>query len=644
MDRTRKHEGIGDGEETYIGLENELKHAEGVLWGNMMGAFGALYAMRARIFAKVPEEYIVDDFFQTMSVIESGHEAIVDLDAVCYEAVSVELEEEFRRKRRIAIGDFQNLVHFRNLHLPGRGASRNVFAFWSHKGLRWIGPLLILAAMGTCSILAVLEPLYLVPLVGFIVSLGAAFSDILIGAVSSRTYCKPFRYIRYFYAMNAAMFAGFVSLLRGGKEQHLGTHQASRGTTQLPGFRINREIMSKPSILVTHPWMGRGGSEATAMWTLQALQDDYEVTFITASPVDWDELNDAYGSSVDPDRIRLVRAPRLPTVDSPLKLVQAQLRLFERFCRSRAKSFDLCVSAYNPVDFGTPGIQLIGDFSFSEEMRKLLYSHVDRSFHHRETPLRRLYLWFAKVIGVDSLPLRERRDLVLANSEWSRAHLETEFGVPRSPVIYPPVILPRAEKETVRDPLGFVCLGRVVPEKEIERVIEIIEAVRENGVPATLRLIGSLDDSPYAQKIARMVDGVDWIQTEGFLSLERKQEILASQTFALHACRIEAFGIAVAEMASMGCVPIVPSTGGAREIVGHEELHFQSNEEAVSKILALVRNPDRVEQLRRELPAQMDRFGPEVFMKELREHVLEFPGFSPPSPDVASSKGLPAYQ
>ena len=217
MDRTRKHEGIGDGEETYIGLENELKHAEGVLWGNMMGAFGALYAMRARIFAKVPEEYIVDEFFQTMSVIESGHEAIVDLDAVCYEAVSVELEEEFRRKRRIAIGDFQNLVHFRNLHLPGRGASRNVFAFWSHKGLRWIGPLLILAAMGTCSILAVLEPLYLVPLVGFIVSLGAAFSDILIGAVSSRTYCKPFRYIRYFCAMNAAMFAGFVSFLRGEK-------------------------------------------------------------------------------------------------------------------------------------------------------------------------------------------------------------------------------------------------------------------------------------------------------------------------------------------------------------------------------------------------------------------------------------------
>lgn len=48
----------------------------------------------------------------------------------------------------------------------------------------------------------------------------------------------------------------------------------------------------------------------------------------------------------------------------------------------------------------------------------------------------------------------------------------------------------------------------------------------------------------------------DWITPTGFLDLEAKQAILARQTYGLHACRIEAFGIAVAEMASMGCVPL----------------------------------------------------------------------------------------
>ncbi|HKK89632.1 MAG TPA: glycosyltransferase, partial [Saprospiraceae bacterium] len=43
------NEEIGSEEEYYIGRENQTKHAEGVLWGSMMGAFGACYAIRAAL-------------------------------------------------------------------------------------------------------------------------------------------------------------------------------------------------------------------------------------------------------------------------------------------------------------------------------------------------------------------------------------------------------------------------------------------------------------------------------------------------------------------------------------------------------------------------------------------------------------------
>lgn len=384
-------------------------------------------------------------------------------------------------------------------------------------------------------------------------------------------------------------------------------------------------MSQKLSILVSHPWMGRGGSEATAMWTLEALQDDYTVTFVTASPLDWDELNGAYGSHVDSEKIAVIKAPALPGVDGPSKLVLWQQRYFEKFCHRIAGDYAVCLSSYNPVYFGRPGIQLLGDFSFSEGMRKRLYIHGEQDFKHRESIVRKLYLALGGLFGVKRPPLAERGDLILSNSRWCVDQLAQYFDIPESTVIYPPVVLPAAALETERDPFGFVCLGRVVPEKEIERIIRILAALREKGYPVTLKLIGNLDDSDYSRHLSQILEPhAGWIEPVGFLELEEKQRILSGQTFAIHACRIEAFGIAVAEMASMGCVPMVPATGGAVEIVPRTELQYETDGEAVSKLIDLIENPGNVKALRGELLARVGQFGPQVFMRELREHVLKF--------------------
>jgi len=401
----------------------------------------------------------------------------------------------------------------------------------------------------------------------------------------------------------------------------------------------------RPRLLVTHPWMGRGGSEATAMWTLQALQDDCELTFATASPMDWAELNAVFGTRVDPARLVCLRAPRLPGVDSPLRLAYAQTRLFQRWCRRLAPAYDLCLSAYNPLDFGRPGVQVIGDFSFSETMRKRLYVQSEAELRHRDGPLRRTYLAFGRALGGPERPLSERGDLVLANSAWSARQLEEHFGLVGCPVLHPPVVLPAPARsgpvpdgggggETAatsvtevpaRDPLGFACLGRVVPEKEIERIVAILKAVRAAGPPVTLRLVGRFGDDAYSERIRALVEAEgDWIRCEGFLTLTEKQALFTSLSFALHACRIEAFGIAVAEMASLGCVPLVPDTGGAGEIVPHSELKYGSEEEAVARILALIENPERVAELRSALVQSVARFSPEHYAEGLRRHLALF--------------------
>lgn len=386
--------------------------------------------------------------------------------------------------------------------------------------------------------------------------------------------------------------------------------------------------MKRTTVLVAHPWMGRGGSEATAMWTLAALREDYDVTFVTSAPLrdaDWSALNAAYGTSVDPGDLRVVRAPALPTVNGPRRLPHLQIRWFERFCHRLAPGFDLCLSAYNPIYFGKPAIQLVGDFSFSEEMRRRLQYRETEPLHHRATPLRTAYLALGSAIEVAKPPLREWGDLVLANSQWAAAQLEEHFQIVRPGVLHPPVPLPSAPAGGDRDPFAFVALGRVVPEKEIERMITILARVRAQGFPVTFTLVGDLGDSDYSRGIADLASRHgDWIDTPGFLHLPRKQSVLASHTFALHACRIEAFGIAVAEMAAMGCIPFVPSSGGAGEIVPFPELQFADEDEAVAKITALLRDPARVHELAAAMPGQVVRFAPTRFAERLRAIVLEF--------------------
>lgn len=216
LDRVREHAGIGDQEEAYIGIENQVKFAEGVLWGRLMGAFGACYAMRARLFTPVPPEHIVDDFYLTMSCLEQGADAIVDPGAVVHEAVSTDIREEFRRKRRIAAGNFQNLARFWHFLQPWHSDPATTFAFWSHKGLRWTGPLLLIAAFASCVALAFREVFYLLPLAGF-AALGLAAALDARTAGRGRRSFKPFRFARYFLSMNLALFRGWLDYLRGPK-------------------------------------------------------------------------------------------------------------------------------------------------------------------------------------------------------------------------------------------------------------------------------------------------------------------------------------------------------------------------------------------------------------------------------------------
>lgn len=206
-----RKDGISYQEQSYIQRENLIKFYEGQLWGTMMGAFGACYAIRADLFPSIPRNFFMEDFYITLFVIEKGRKSIADPDAKAYEDVSNAIQEEFKRKIRISAGNFQNLAVFWPLILkPFSGAG---FSFLSHKVLRWIGPFLLITALITNVFLFNSHTIFQVTLYLQLFGLLTPFLDKLLSKINLHIF--GLRLVAYFYSMNLALLLGFIKYTKG---------------------------------------------------------------------------------------------------------------------------------------------------------------------------------------------------------------------------------------------------------------------------------------------------------------------------------------------------------------------------------------------------------------------------------------------
>lgn len=206
-----KKDGISIQEKSYISREVRIKNQEGLLWGTMMGPFGGCFAMRKKLHQPVPKNFLVDDFYICMNVIQQGYKAVNNVNARVYEDVSNNISDEFRRKVRIATGDFQNLHKFRSMLFSSRkGLS---FSFWSHKVLRWITPVLLILWYAVCLALAFYLKLYLVAFILFNVLLLLIPIDLCLRKLNCNNVL--FRFVTHFFSMNLALFIGMFKAMKG---------------------------------------------------------------------------------------------------------------------------------------------------------------------------------------------------------------------------------------------------------------------------------------------------------------------------------------------------------------------------------------------------------------------------------------------
>jgi len=199
----------GELEGIYWKYETLLKKMEGRR-GSLLGANGAIYAVRKSLYCFPAPDTIVEDFVIPMKILEKGYEVVFEPDSIAVEETAKHIVHEKQRRIRIGAGDFQALLMLKSLLNPFRGFV--ALAFWSHKVLRWFAPFFMIGAF-IANLVLIGYPFYKAMLILQMVFYVSA----IIGQILSWSgmKVKMFNICYYFVSMNLALFLGFFKFLSG---------------------------------------------------------------------------------------------------------------------------------------------------------------------------------------------------------------------------------------------------------------------------------------------------------------------------------------------------------------------------------------------------------------------------------------------
>lgn len=203
-------DGISGQEKAYYKRELQMKYDEGVLWGCTMGVFGAAFAIRPHVFTLVPAHFLVDDFFISMAALQKGYKVMLDNEANVYMNVPNDSATEYRRKVRIAAGNFQNLMYFKSFLIGMNAVS---FAYWSHKVIRWLGPFFISLCFISAALLINYDIMYKW---AFYIQAALLVTPALNYLLQQINFHNSIlRFASHFYTMNLGILIGYFRFVRG---------------------------------------------------------------------------------------------------------------------------------------------------------------------------------------------------------------------------------------------------------------------------------------------------------------------------------------------------------------------------------------------------------------------------------------------
>ena len=194
----------------YWRIEKKIRELESAS-GSVVGATGALYAVRKSLVTALPADTILDDVLLPLGVARQGYRVLFEGRARAWDDPDLGAEREFRRKVRTLTGNYQ-LVQIAPWVLSAENPVR--FRFISHKLLRLAVPF-ALAAMLIASV-SVASSVYRAAF-----ALQLAFYALSLFAVFKRR-CGPLTRVANaalaLIVLNSAAVVAFANFVTGRRE------------------------------------------------------------------------------------------------------------------------------------------------------------------------------------------------------------------------------------------------------------------------------------------------------------------------------------------------------------------------------------------------------------------------------------------
>jgi glycosyltransferase involved in cell wall biosynthesis len=243
---------------------------------------------------------------------------------------------------------------------------------------------------------------------------------------------------------------------------------------------------------------------------------------------------------------------------------------------SAARKAD-AVLALDPVSVGLPAciaarirgkqffVKVVGDYAWEQGRQRFgVKETLDTFITHRRVSLPVRFLRMVQTYVV------RHAKRVLVPSFYLR-RVVVAWGIPEKDivVVYNAIEAKESgdcpsEMDQARRPL-VLFVGRLVPWKHVDRIIEAVHSVTEQGIPATLLVVGSGPDERALQKQAAKSKGA--VLFLGSQSPEATQRILAEADMLVLNSSYEGLSHVLIEALALGKAIIATDAGGNSELI-----------------------------------------------------------------------------
>lgn len=210
---------IGRGMSRYWDYEKFIRKCESRI-GSMIGATGAIYAIRRFLFTEFPSDILVDDMYLPLTIVQRGFRTVFDPAARAFDSASTRGVQEFRRKVRTLAGNYQIFYYLPGLFHPFQ--SSVAWQIFSHKFLRLMVPFFLIALYVTNAALcheAFFRTAFLLQNIFYALALAEAFRDRRQASIGEASLASgkslALSAAFTFCLLNWSALVGFGSFLKG---------------------------------------------------------------------------------------------------------------------------------------------------------------------------------------------------------------------------------------------------------------------------------------------------------------------------------------------------------------------------------------------------------------------------------------------